>query len=73
MRAAVKQIPGKYKKNNDLKTQLENAVGIFAAEQKREEIFSDIISYRFDPGRSRSKLSIYTWTTIKEEIERNVH
>ena len=73
LRAAVKQIPGKYKKNNDLKTQLENAVGIFAAEQKREEIFSDIISYRFDPGRSRSKLSIYTWTTIKEEIERNVH
>ncbi len=59
LRAAVKRIPGKSIKNNDLNTQINNAVGKFAAKEKREENLSDIISYRFDSGRSHSQLSIY--------------
>lgn len=67
---AVKRIPGKTSKTNNLKNQIINAVGKAASEESLEENFCDIISYRFDSGRSHSQLSIYTWLTVCEEIQK---
>ena len=68
LNASVKRIPGKFGKSNDLKSQIKNAVGEAASKEDLEENLSDIISYRFDSGRSHSQLSIYTWLTIVDAI-----